>query len=82
MSDVVSPKYLAFLRGRRLFKEGAPMPENRWLDEEWNGPLNDGQAEWLGYMVERGITIYRDMKHREAVRDYIESGIDLPPDFA
>lgn len=82
MSEVVSSQWLAFLRGRRMYNEGAPKPENRWSDEEWNGPLNDEQAEWLGYMVERGTAITKESRRREAVRDYIERGIDLPPNFS
>lgn len=80
MSTVVSARYLAFERGRRRFREGK-VPPKKPPDEEWNGPLNDGQIEWLGYMLERALKLDHEERHREAVREYVERGIDLPPDL-
>lgn len=77
----VDRREIAYRQGQRAFKSGAPRPENIWPDEEWAGALNEGQARWLGYMVARGLKILRDSKRQEAVRDFIEHGIDLPPGF-
>lgn len=70
-----------YKKGAASFHRGDPRPRNTWSDQEWHGALNEGQCFWLGYMVTRGINLYRKMKHEEAVRDYIEHGFDLPPDF-
>lgn len=77
----IDRREIAFHRGQRDFAAGAPRPENIWPDEEWAGALNEGQCHWLGYMVARGVTLMREAKRQDAVRDYIERGIDLPLDF-
>jgi hypothetical protein len=70
-----------FRKGRLSYRRGDALPENIWPDEEWCRPLNEGQCFWLGYMVERGLRIMSQTRHEDAVRDYIEHGVDLPPDF-
>ena len=72
---------VAYHQGRMAYRREDPDPENVWSDEEWNGPLCDSQARWLGYKVEHGLTLLREDRRREAVRDYIERGIDLPPEM-
>lgn len=72
---------IAYRHGRMAFQRGDLAPDNVWSDEEWNGPLCDGQARWLGYKVTRALTMLREDRRRNAVQDYIERGIDLPPEM-
>jgi hypothetical protein len=36
-----------------MFRDGKFRPQNIWTEEEWAGPCNEGQCEWLGWMIER-----------------------------
>ncbi len=51
--NVVSAKETAFWRGRRMFRNGEPRPQNKWTDAEWD-QMNDEQCIWLGWMFEKG----------------------------
>lgn len=71
------PLEAAFNEGRLLFMRGGERPPQ---------PPDDMQctlteALWLGYMLERALKLLADEKRREAIRNYIESGDDLPPGF-
>lgn len=77
----VDRREIAYRQGMKLFHAGKPCPANTWTDEEWHDALNEGQCRWLGWMMARGFSIWKDIRHKEAVRDYIEHGIDLSPDF-
>jgi len=78
----IDRRELAFRNGMKLFVDGRPCPDNVWSDDEWAGVLNEGQARWLGWMLGRARKLLHEMRHADAVRDYIEHGIDLPPDFS
>jgi hypothetical protein len=77
----VDHREIAYRQGMRAFNEGYPRPDNSWPDEEWRGHLNEGQCRWLGYMMARGLKILAEIKSQDTVRDYLEFGVDLPPDF-
>lgn len=64
----MSEKWDAFERGRLMFREGVFRPANVWSDEEWRGPLNEAQCEWLGWMMERADKMTREWK-RQALLD-------------
>lgn len=73
-AEIISSKYLAFLRGCRRYREGGPKPENIWPDAEWETMLNMGQCEYLGYMTERGAQLMRQTK----LREWAEGGGEFP----
>ena len=53
----LTAEVIAFGRGRQGYRNGSPMPENVWTDEQWRGRLNTGQAYWLGWMSERALVL-------------------------
>jgi hypothetical protein len=74
MSDEMS----AFDRGREVYRSGIRrIPSHRPPDHEFNGPCSESAFEWLGYMVERGLTLINQDRERHRIRNYIERGTDL-----
>ena len=71
------PLEAAFNEGRLLFLRGGERPPTPPDDKQCTAD----EARWLGYMLERARKIMKADLLREAVREYIEHGHDLPPDF-
>lgn len=74
-----SPLVATFNEGRLAFMRDIPQPPRPADDGSEQGTQKE--AFWLGWMLERGNRLIKEIKRREAVRDYIERGDDLPPDF-
>lgn len=61
-----SDKWEAFERGRQLFRDDVFRPNISLSDEDWLGPCSVEQCEWLGWMMERGCKIMREIKREES----------------
>ena len=63
-----------FEYGRRLWRQGAPMPD--WPDDD-EETVSIQTRIWLGYMAERGLEIYK----QDILRYHFEEGGPLPDGF-
>jgi hypothetical protein len=73
-----------FKKGEQAFRNNKPNIKNIWSEDEWNPPRYKEQYFWFGWMLERGRGILDEIKNerrKEIIKDYIESGYDLPPNF-
>lgn len=80
----LSEKELWFKKGEQSFRSGRPNIENTWTEEEWRESPNIGQCFWLGWMFARAQSIMMGINSdnkRDAIRNYIEHGIDIPDRF-
>lgn len=65
MPETIDPRMVAFERGRQMFRDGVFITRNIWSDEEWRGPLNEGQCEWLGWMMGRAAKLSAEFRARD-----------------
>lgn len=74
MPEVVSPIALAFRRGQRDYHAGRECPPKDFDDD---GPLDERQAAWLGWMFARGaewIDGERAERNRQSIKRWAEEG--------
>jgi hypothetical protein len=69
----VDSRWMAFLAGRKAFRDGAPKPVDEWTDDQWRGRCCEGQCRLLGWMLERAMMLIK----QDRIRAWAEEGKPL-----